>query len=31
MRTENRRVNFNTLMSVVTTAGIDESFVFSTP
>ena len=31
MRTEKSRANFNALMSVVTTVGIDESFVFNTP
>ena len=31
MRTEKSRANFNALMSVVSTVGIDESFVFNTP
>ena len=31
MRTEKSHANFNMLMSVVTTAGIDENFVFKTP
>ena len=31
MRTEKSGANFNALMSVVTTVGIDERFVFNTP